>query len=268
MSVKIVKGVGYLYKIVNTVNGKVYVGQAVDYERRWQEHRTALNNGTHYNAHLQRAWHTYGADSFTFELLDFSGRERLNNEEIMFIATHKSHDPQFGYNKTLGGGGVIPTQETRAKISEALKGKQVSKETKAKMAVSSSVLTPTQVAEVYRDTAHTNKHLADVYGVDLTCINKIRRGITGTHITAQINAEGFFHPAHLDVINGTQSNKPKPVAQIDKITGAVIRVWANAYEAQREGGFTNSNISKCCSGKLKTHGGYKWQFYMETQAGA
>jgi len=28
-----------IYKITNKVNGKVYIGQSVDIERRWKEHR-------------------------------------------------------------------------------------------------------------------------------------------------------------------------------------------------------------------------------------
>ena len=39
-----------------------------------------------------------------------------------------------------------------------------------------------------------------------------------------------------------------------------IRQWNSATEVKRELGFNQDSISKCCSGKLKTVGGYLWRF--------
>ena len=52
----------------------------------------------------------------------------------------------------------------------------------------------------------------------------------------------------------------KSVVQIDINTNEVIKVWQSGKEAERIGGFDQSNISACCRGKLKTHKGYKWMF--------
>lgn len=35
-----------IYKIENTVNGKVYIGQSVDIKKRWKAHRSELCNNT------------------------------------------------------------------------------------------------------------------------------------------------------------------------------------------------------------------------------
>lgn len=37
-------------------------------------------------------------------------------------------------------------------------------------------------------------------------------------------------------------------------------------EAQRKTKVWASNIQKCCSGKAKTAGGYKWMYYKDYQA--
>lgn len=44
-----------IYQIRNIVNGKVYIGSAVNIERRWGMHKNRLKAGQHRNIHLQRA---------------------------------------------------------------------------------------------------------------------------------------------------------------------------------------------------------------------
>ena len=51
----------------------------------------------------------------------------------------------------------------------------------------------------------------------------------------------------------------KPVAQLT-LEGKLIKKWESATEAQRKGNFDRSSISRACSGKLKTSGGFKWNF--------
>jgi hypothetical protein len=60
-----------VYKITNIINGKIYVGSSKDVENRWCQHERALNEETHGNAHLQRAWNKYGGKkSFRFEVIE------------------------------------------------------------------------------------------------------------------------------------------------------------------------------------------------------
>ena len=51
------------------------------------------------------------------------------------------------------------------------------------------------------------------------------------------------------------------VVQLNKDTNELIKIWNSATEAEREGGFANNNINRCCRGKYKTHKGYKWMYY-------
>lgn len=53
-----------IYKIVNTINGKRYVGSGINLYKRIQQHLYGFKNGTHSNQHLLSAWNKYGADSF------------------------------------------------------------------------------------------------------------------------------------------------------------------------------------------------------------
>lgn len=55
-----------IYEIVNTVNGKRYIGSSVNLRKRRGEHWRDLRLGKHHSSKLQRAWNKYGEASFKF----------------------------------------------------------------------------------------------------------------------------------------------------------------------------------------------------------
>jgi group I intron endonuclease len=59
-----------IYKIINIVNNKFYVGSAVDLKRRKTRHFSELRTGKHNNHHLQAAWVKYGEQSFVFVVVE------------------------------------------------------------------------------------------------------------------------------------------------------------------------------------------------------
>lgn len=125
-----------IYCIENQTNGKKYVGQAVNIEKRWRQHRNKLINGTHYNEHLQRAWNLYGESSFSFYVLEICSEESLDAREIYYIKSLNSFEN--GYNMTLGGEGTrgcLHTEEYKKHMSELSRGRKFSEETLKKMSL-------------------------------------------------------------------------------------------------------------------------------------
>ena len=59
-----------IYKIINIVNNKFYVGSAVDLKRRKTRHFSELRNDKHNNRHLQAAWNKYGEQVFVFVVIE------------------------------------------------------------------------------------------------------------------------------------------------------------------------------------------------------
>jgi group I intron endonuclease len=59
-----------IYKIINVVNNKFYVGSAVDLKRRKSRHFSELRNGKHNNRYLQAAWLKYGEQAFVFVVVE------------------------------------------------------------------------------------------------------------------------------------------------------------------------------------------------------
>ena len=52
----------------------------------------------------------------------------------------------------------------------------------------------------------------------------------------------------------------KQVKMFDKSTGELLATFPSIMEAERVTGIYHSSISKCCNGKYKSSGGYKWRY--------
>ena len=58
----------------------------------------------------------------------------------------------------------------------------------------------------------------------------------------------------------TRKAHNKPVLQLNKENGEVIRGWDCARDVERELGINNANISECCNNKRNSAGGFKWRY--------
>ena len=93
-----------IYKIENKLNGKVYIGQALDIELRWEQHKDALINSN-------KSWYPIAREeSNTIDDFDFSILQTCKPEELDEIETYwvkKYNSFQEGYNKTRDGSYII-----------------------------------------------------------------------------------------------------------------------------------------------------------------
>ena len=118
-----------LYKITNTINNKVYIGQAISHrknnnkytpkgmEGRYKEHikESNIKQKYHCNA-LNNAFRTYGVENFTVEHLYNCKIEDANKLETYEIQKHNSLVPN-GYNINTSSNSLLPCDEMRTKIS-------------------------------------------------------------------------------------------------------------------------------------------------------
>lgn len=99
----------YLYKIVNSVNGKMYIGVTKYPEKRKRQHFQSSSNFT--KKHLVRqAINKYGKEFFSFTILCIGCESYIYDLEAKAIATYGT--VRGGYNISPGGkgggGGKIP----------------------------------------------------------------------------------------------------------------------------------------------------------------
>jgi len=81
-----------IYKIENKVNGKIYIGQSIHIERRFQEHCRDSSTSL-----ISKAIKKYGKDNFSFEIIEECSIEELNKLEEYYIRSYNSVVPH-GYN--------------------------------------------------------------------------------------------------------------------------------------------------------------------------
>ena len=128
-----------IYCIENIINGKKYIGQTINLERREKEHFSLLKGNCHDNIHLQNAYNKYGKKNFKFRILLYCKPFELTKYEQIFV---DFYTPETLYNVRLecvnSNQGMIFSKETKKKMSEAKRGKHRSKETKEKLSKANS----------------------------------------------------------------------------------------------------------------------------------
>lgn len=96
---------GYIYKITNSINGKMYVGQTRrDIETRWHEHLYYSHHKNRgYNCILHQAIRKYGDDAFRVEEIEKCDNILLMEREMYWIK--ELGTTKNGYNISTGGQG-------------------------------------------------------------------------------------------------------------------------------------------------------------------
>ena len=123
---------GYIYKITNLINGKIYIGQVYNksVEDRFIRH---YKNVMGYSSIIDKAIAKYGKENFIVETIDICySIEDCNNKEKYWIKYYNSTDLSIGYNLTPGGEGgntyMNKSKEEleiiKQKISNANKGRK------------------------------------------------------------------------------------------------------------------------------------------------
>ena len=98
---------GFIYKITNRVNNKVYIGQThFTVEHRWKQHIKNYNI-EHRKQPLYKAFDKYGLDNFYVEPIEEIDSDQLDEREMYWIAYYDSF--KNGYNANIGGTGKVYT---------------------------------------------------------------------------------------------------------------------------------------------------------------
>ena len=115
-----------LYWAVNKKNWKIYIGVAIEFQKRVSSHQSMARSGKG-GGRLYPAMREAGIDSFEFVIIEYFDTEAdANKAEKLAILEYRSQDPAIGYNTIVGGSGVgsaagIKAAETRRINRAALK---------------------------------------------------------------------------------------------------------------------------------------------------
>jgi len=232
-----------IYKITNP-NGKIYVGQSVDIERRWYHYSKKDTRG---QPLLNRSIIKYGSENHKFEIIEECSIEQLNEREIYWTHQHNAIHP-YGLVLRIGGRSGHLSEEMKRKIGEGNKGKTVSDDVKQKISLS-------KMGNEYRLNAiHTEKTKQKM--------SKSHIGKKDSEETKQKksqSAKGRVKTAEWRQNISDSHPTKKPVEQYN-LEGAKINEYISINEAARQTGVRVGDISACCNNKQKTAFGFTWKF--------
>ena len=115
-----------VYCIINTINGKRYIGSSSDIYSRLNTHIYHLRSQKSHNKHLQASWNKYGESAFECLPIEYCTEEIRFEREQYYISCFK---PEFNLTENvISNFGHSCEEETRKKISKTLKEKYASGE--------------------------------------------------------------------------------------------------------------------------------------------
>lgn len=131
-----------IYRFINWIDGKMYIGSAVVLANRKKNHLIELRLNRHFNRYLQAAYNKHGANNFVFEVLEYvEYKNNLILREQYWLDKFKSYNREFGYNLSPTASsplGVKHTDEAKVNMGAAAKGKSHSKEWNEKIRIANT----------------------------------------------------------------------------------------------------------------------------------
>lgn len=176
---------GGIYKLVNSTNGRFYIGSCVRFKDRWRSHELALGRGKHGNPFLQHDFNKCGSDAYEFFVLEIVDGDKVTRLSVEQTYIDRLYDKQvLCYNiekKTcsregsrsrspestsarmsasrLGKKRDPHTAEAKEKMAAAKRGKKHSEETKRKMSLAKlGRKRPDTTERLLRDNPMKNGH--------------------------------------------------------------------------------------------------------------
>jgi group I intron endonuclease len=123
-----------IYKILNVVNQKFYVGSTNNTKVRFRQHRKLLRGNRHHSKHLQAAWNKYGEEKFVFVIVEEVPTTRsLQEIEEIYLMQHVGQPYCYNTGRSADAPwrnappeitpnfGKAVTQTQKDQISKALK---------------------------------------------------------------------------------------------------------------------------------------------------
>ena len=216
-----------IYKIVNDINNKVYVGKTENtLEKRFSEHCKDSQKREEEKRPLYAAMRKYGTEHFSIELVEECDIEMVSLREQYWIGFYKGYTE--GYNATLGGDGkaYINREEILEMWNTGNSLKEIAELTKHD---------PTWLSQILQSN-----------GVDKNEIAKRSQKHWGARAPKQVI---MLDKKTNEILGRFESTRDAARYLIGKFN----------LNPSSEGGYAG-HIVEVCTGKRKTCKGYKWEY--------
>ena len=218
-----------IYKLINLINHKIYIGQAKNLAKRLVHHKYDYKP----TMLINRAIRKYGWDNFLIEIIEKINVKGLDKKEKFWINFYKSCNINIGYNLLSEG--------------KTWRNFKHSKKTKKKM------------SEVKKN--YYKNHCNPMFGKHHK--KETKRKISETRIRKGIK----LSPEIIKQIALKRKGKPllltrKSILQINLHTGKIIKEWKGVRKTNRffKSSSSGSNISNVLRGQTKSAYGFFWKY--------
>lgn len=267
-----------IYKIENLINGRIYIGSAINVKTRWNCHLYRLRKGTHHNQYLLADYRKCGEEAFSFSIIVECSKDILLMEEQKLIDKHYD-DQKMCYNLrkvAKNNTGYKASEETKKKQSNALKGKAPSPQT---VEASKKFHTGRSWEEKYgkeqadkmkEKMSQDSKQKMVELGFEKLSDRSKKLWQNKEHREKMIKIHkerfksGAVHPmlgrkhSHESLLQMALIHSKGQVQQING-DGLIVAIFDNCEDAGRKTGVHADNIARVCRGLRKTAGGFMWR---------
>lgn len=248
-----------IYMIKNKINGKKYIGQSVNIERRWYDHKykAFYKDEISFDSPIHQAFRKYGVENFDFTILSECLVNELDQKEKDLIVENQSMYPN-GYNIMIGG------QEFRAEQNYCVDCGKVIYKTATRCVNCHSIFQRQQErpSKEYIAEQVYLKGFAEVgreFGVtDNTIRDWCRNYELPTHTSELKDWWMNFTGIEKPIVK--KKNKKGQIAQINKETLEIIEIFDNGADVERKyPQYISKTVNRACTGNLKTAYGFIWK---------
>lgn len=246
-----------IYKITSP-SGKVYIGQSTDCIERQNNYR---RNESKKQVKIYRSILKYGWETHKFEILEECLLEQLDEKEQYYkqIELNKVNSDweKMLFCHLIDGKGGLKSEETRKKMSQSLKGKKHSEESKQKMRKprpgSGDKISKSNLGRKNSEIAKQN-------------ISKSKKGKNPFKDKTKEEIKNIHIKKGLSLKNKPKSEefKKKLRKSIDQFTlsDEFIRNFSSINEASLTLKLDKGYISKCCKENHRTYKGFKFKYHI------
>lgn len=243
---------GYIYKITNIKNNKIYIGQTVKNRPsdRFSQHRYLATHPEQEKgiSYLHRAMAQEGLDNFKFEIIEKIPNEQLNNREKYWIKQLNSLSPE-GYNLSEGGSGL--SGYSRPQTAEEREKRKISNQLFYQNHPEARIRASEQAKKLWEN---------EDYRRQVTESNQKFYKEHPDKFKGENNP--MFGKKHskeaLEKIRTHAATRKTQIAQLDKDSLEIIKIFNGIKDAEKELGVSHGWLSKAAR-MNKIAYGYRWK---------
>ena len=274
---------GFIYKITNKENGKIYIGKTVNtIQERWHEHIDEAFGNNASNSLLHKAIAKYGVSSFLVEEVGEFLDSELNEKEIFYIKEYKSFHLDGGYNLTYGGEGTTrySDEEILRLWNKGYLAGEIAKKIGARSnTVSQRLKFLVEAGEPRRRFAETRKKAVVQYSLDgepikiwdCACNAEKEVGLSAGQVSKCCNYKAVMAGGYLwkflsddtPIIQLQERYAASPLCKEVHLLdddGNVVKKYNNGREAELELGLGRGLVSSVCNKVRKHTRNYKFEW--------